>query len=561
MLVGLTIRDIVLIDRLSLSLKAGLNVLTGETGAGKSILLDALGLALGTRADSALVRPTADQGVVIATFDVGDDHPAVALLHDHGLEPDATLILRRVVSADGRSRAFANDQPVSVGLLRQLGETLVEIHGQHDDRGLLNAAAHRALLDAFGGHHALAARTRRSHAALAAARATLDQVEAAHGSAQADEAYLRHTLDELTALAPEPGEEARLADTRAAMMQGERAAGELDQVHRTLTADGGIDATLRGVLRRLERLEDEVRQRLAPAIEALDRAAIETAEGLAALEETRRAVEYDPARLERLEERLFALRALARKHGCGVDALAALKDEVAAKLGSIEDGGRDVTAARRAVDAAQATLADDVAALSQARRAAAERLAEAVAGELAPLKLDKARFQARLEPLDADAWTGEGGERVAFEVSTNPGAPFGPLVKIASGGELARFVLALKVVLARTGSAPTLIFDEVDRGIGGATAHAVGERLARLADAAQVLVVTHSPQVAARGATHWRIDKQERTNGGAPATVTDVAELDAAGRREEIARMLSGQAVTDQARAAADSLLDDALSA
>jgi len=557
MLSGLVIRDIVLVERLSLSFGPGLTVLTGETGAGKSILLDALGLAIGARADSGLIRKGADRASVSAVFEPGEGHGVRRLLAEHGLEgeEDAQLVLRRTITADGRSRAHVNDQPVSVGLLRRLGDMLVEVHGQHDDRGLLDPSGHRALLDAFGGHDELRSRTAAAHRALRAAEGALREEEQSVAATRADEEYLRHALEELDSLAPAAGEEAALADERARMMQGERLAGSLEEIHGELTADAGIDARLRGLVRRLERMADEAQDLLGEVVTSLDNAAIESSEAIRALEEVRRALDYDPARAEQVEERLFALRALARKHRCQADDLPRLREDLAGRLGALERGDAAVEDRRAEVLRCRAAFGETVAALRSAREAAAQRLDTAVNAELGPLKLDAALFRTQLEPLEEAAWTAEGGERVAFEVATNPGADFGPLVKIASGGELARFILALKVSLAERMDAATLVFDEVDRNIGGATADAVGERLARLAAASQLLVVTHSPQVAARGETHLRIVKAAQANAKAAASVTDVNRLDAPARREEIARMLSGAKVTDEARAAATSLM------
>lgn len=553
MLVSLAIRDIVLIERLALAFDAGLTVLTGETGAGKSILLDSLGLATGARADSALVRYGAERGSVTAGFEPAPGHPVWALLAERGVPAeDGALTLRRVVNADGRSRAFANDQPVSVSLLRRLGDALVEMHGQHDDRGLLDPAGHRRLLDAYGGLAPPIAAVAEGHKALKEAESRLAEAERLLAAARADEDFLRHSLGELDALTPETGEEDALAAERTRMMQGERLAGDLSDVHGRLTADEGVDALLRGLLRRLERLDPEAQDLLQPVIAALDKAAIETGEGIAALEQIRLALDFDPARLEQAEERLFALRALARKHKCAADDLASLRETFAARLAAMEKGDDDVAEGRAAVAARRDAFRHAVETLRADRLAAAERLDKAVNAELPPLKLEKARFRTVVAPLEEREWGRDGGDKVAFEVATNPEAPFGPLIKIASGGELARFVLALKVSLAARGSAPTLIFDEVDRGIGGATADAVGERLARLAADAQVLVVTHSPQVAARGDQHFRIAKSAADGA---ATVTDVAVLGREDRREEIARMLSGARITDEARAAASSLM------
>jgi DNA repair protein RecN (Recombination protein N) len=556
MLASLSIRDIVLIDKLDMALEGGLSVLTGETGAGKSILLDALGLATGARADQSLVRRGAGKASVTAEFILPAGHPARALLAEHDIDDEEDrLLLRRVLNADGKSRAYINDQPVSAGLLRAVGGSLIEVHGQQDDRGLLNPASHRALLDAYGGYGAALGAVRQGHETLAAARDSLASARAALAEAEQEEEYDRHALEELVSLDPGVGEEEELATARTLMMQGEKAADLLDEVLASLAHEGGVDSTIRGALRRLERTDEAIRGRLAPAMAALDRAALEAQDGMAALEAAAREIQYDQERLETTEERLFALRALARKHKCTADALVPLRQALETRLGELERGGEAVTALQAETDKLQALFAASVGKLSAARAKAAGRLDKAVAGELGPLKMDKARFRTCLETLPEADWTAEGGERVAFEVATNVGADFGPLAKIASGGEMARFVLALKVVLAGAGSAPCLVFDEVDRGVGGAVADAVGARLSRLAGEAQVLVVTHSPQVAARGNHHWLISKAESGKGNGAVTVTEIVILAPDDRREEIARMLSGQSVTAEARAAARSLM------
>ncbi|TMJ18281.1 MAG: DNA repair protein RecN, partial [Alphaproteobacteria bacterium] len=514
------------------------------------ILLDALGLALGARADSGLVRAGQPQASVSVTFEVAADHPALAALDENGLshEPGEPLVIRRTVKSDGGSRAFVDDQPVSAGLLRELGASLVEIHGQHDDRGLLNPRGHRALLDAYGRVDAGAAeaawrRMRSLEDALAAARAEAE-------AAARDREWLEHSVEEIGRLDPRPGEEQELAGLRATMQAGARLGDELGTVAALLQGSEGGLAQLRQAARRLDRIAAD-HPALAEALAALDRALIEASDGEAALERAAEALAYDPARLEEAEARLFEIRALARKHRVEADALAGLLEDLKSRLGAIEAGGArtaaieaDLAEARSAYDAASA-------ALGEARKAAAARLDSAVAAELAPLKLDQARFRTAF----AEAEPGPSGrDRVEFEVSTNPGAPFGALIRIASGGELSRFILALKVALAEKGGATTMIFDEIDRGVGGAVASAVGERLHRLATRGQVLVVTHSPQVAARGARHLLIEKSH----DGLVTRTGVHLLDAGRRREEIARMLSGAEVTDEARAQASRLLEAA---
>lgn len=553
MLAALSIRDIVLIDRLELALDKGLCTLTGETGAGKSILLDALGLALGARADAGLVRQGTEQGSVTAVFDIAPTHPARALLAENELEAEGDIILRRVQTRDGRSRAFVNDQPVSVGLLRQLGDALVEVHGQHDERGLLDASGHRAMLDAFGGLEGRVAEARRRWAAATAARDVLSAHEAMLAKAKAEQDYLIHVVGELDELQPEPGEETTLAEERTLMMHSEKIAGDLAEAEEALSGDGGLDARLNIALRRLSRVAEQAGGRLDGAIAALDRTLVEAAEARDQIAHAMRALEFDPRRLEQAETRLFALRAAARKHNVMVDDLAALADRLRGQLAEIEGGEATLARLRKAADEAEAAYRAHAKSLSEARAKAAAKLDKEVMKELKPLKLDKATFKTQIDMLPEGQGGPEGIDRVSFLISTNPGAPLGPLIRIASGGELSRFVLALKVALASRGSAPTLIFDEVDSGVGGAVAEAVGLRLAELAKAAQVIVVTHSPQVAARAQHHFRISKDGEAK--AAKIATRVETLDAPARREEIARMLAGATVTDEARAAADRLI------
>jgi DNA repair protein RecN (Recombination protein N) len=558
MLAALSIRDIVLIDRLELALASGLCALTGETGAGKSILLDALGLAIGGRADAGLVGQAAEQGSVTAVFDVPLAHPARLILKDNGLDSEGDLILRRVQAKDGRTRAFVNDQPVSIGLLRQVGDELVEIHGQHDERGLLDASGHRALLDIFGGLEAKALDVRRLWAAAAEARKALNDHETLLAKAKAEQDYLRHVVGELDELSPEEGEETKLAEERILMMHSEKIAADLVEAQDALAGNGGLEARLAQAMRRLARAAEQVGGRLDASIAALDRTLVEAAEARDELARATRALEFDPQRLERAETRLFALRAAARKHNVTVDNLAALAEKFRGELADIEGGEVKLAALTRAADAARAAYTKAAEALSAARVKAAGKLDQEVMSELKPLKLDKATFTTSVERLAPENVGPDGLDRVSFLISTNPGAPLGPLIKIASGGELSRFVLALKVALASQGSAPTLIFDEVDAGVGGAVAEAVGLRLAELSKTAQVLVVTHSPQVAARAQHHLRISKSEmKAKGARVATRVDV--LDAPERREEIARMLAGATVTDEARAAASKLIGSQL--
>ncbi len=551
MLTLLDIRNIVLIEALTLEFAPGLSVLTGETGAGKSILLDALGLAMGARSDAGLVRAGTDAARVTAEFDVPMDHPARVLLAQNAIDVvDAPVILRRQVKADGGGRAFINDQPVSAALLREVGAALVEIHGQSDDRGLLAARGHRALLDSFAGLGGQVAAVRKAWgdwqrvlADETAAKATLE-------ADQRDREWLDHAVAELTALNAQPGEEAELAEARAAMQKGARLTDDLQAVSDLLGGkDGGV-STLAQAARRLDRIAAE-HPLLEEALARLDAALVEAGEAETSLVAAVQALDADPARLETTETRLFELRAMARKHRVEADDLAALAEALRARAEALVAGEGGLAALARARAAAERRYGEAASALSKSRTTAGLRLDKAVAGELAPLKLDTARFRTVVAPLPPSAWGPEGSDRAEFEIATNPGAPFAPLIKIASGGELSRFVLALKVALAETGSAGTLIFDEIDRGVGGAVASAIGDRLARLAQRTQVLVVTHSPQVAARGAHQWRIAKAS----DGKATRTAVVPLDDRERREEIARMLSGADVTDEARAQADRLL------
>ncbi|HTT78860.1 MAG TPA: DNA repair protein RecN [Stellaceae bacterium] len=554
MLLGLTIRDVVLIDRLALAFRPGLCVLTGETGAGKSILLDALGLALGRRADASLVRPGAEQAAVAAEFAIAHNHPAAAILREAGIASDlaGTIVLRRLVAADGRSRAFVNDEPASVGMLRALGDSLVEIQGQGEQRGLLDPATHRELLDAFAeiDGRALAGVWRDWRTAQARAEDAARRL----ADSRAEEDLLRHHKAELDALAPEGDEEERLGARRALLQNAERIAEAVADAITEIDGETGAGRALARALRRLERARDRAQGLLDPALAAAERAAAEAGEALAALSQAGRLLELDPRALEEVEERLFALRALARKHNVAVADLPGVWAALADRLSAIDAGEGEVAALQQAAATARDRFLAAAHGVSQARERAALRLDKLVAAELKPLRLDKARFRTVLLPLAEAEWSEHGCERVHFEVATIPGAPFGSLAKIASGGELSRFMLALKLVLSGASSVPTLIFDEVDSGIGGAVAAAVGERLQRLGARLQVLVVTHSPQVAARGAHHWRVAKRQAER----ATVTRVDELDDATRQEEIARMLSGSTVTAEARAAAASLISGA---
>ncbi|MGL4237616.1 DNA repair protein RecN [Tabrizicola sp.] len=545
MLRSLEIRDVLIIDRLSLELGPGLNVLTGETGAGKSILLDALGFVLGWRGRAELVRQGASQGEVTAVFDLAPGHAARAVLDEAGIEAEDELILRRVNAADGRKTAWVNDRRVSGEVLRDLSDHLVELHGQHDDRGLLNPRGHRALLDAFAGLDLSALRA--AWVAQREARAALAEAEGALSRAAAEEEFLRHAVAELDKLNPEPGEEAVL-DARRRLMQG---AGRIrEDVAKALAAlsEEGAEGRMRDALRWLDGAAEKAEGRLEGALDALNRALIELGEAQGGVERTLEALDFDPGELERVEERLFGIRALARKHGVLPDDLGSFADELRGRLAAIDGGAAGIARLQAAVAEAEAAYAAEAAGVTAARRAAAGRLDAAMAAELAPLKMERAVFVTEIAAGEPGP---DGVDAVTFTVATNPGAPSGPLNRIASGGELSRFLLALKVCL--TGDSPglTLIFDEIDRGVGGATADAVGRRLSALATGAQVLVVTHSPQVAAFGARHWRVEK--RVTG--EETLSTVTALGQADRVEEIARMLAGDTVTDAARAAARALL------
>jgi DNA repair protein RecN (Recombination protein N) len=552
MLARLSIRDIVLIERLDIDFLTGLAVLTGETGAGKSILLDAFALALGGRGDASLVRHGAEQGQVTAVFDVPKNHPATAILRDNGFEDTGELILRRVQWADGRTRAFINDQPVSVQTLKAVGATLVEIHGQHDERALVDTATHRRLLDAFAGLEADVAAIEALWDARRTARVALDEHRAAMERAAREADYLRHASDELKQLSPQEGEEAALAERRATMMQGEKIAEDLREAQAAVGGPQSPVASLAAAVRRLERRAGSAPSLIEPAVKAMDAAINALEEADQHLHAALAAADFDPLELERIEERLFALRGAARKYTTPVEGLAALAqryaDDVAlidAGVGRLKELEKAAAAADKAYDAAAKKL-------SAARAKAAEKLARAVNAELAPLKLERAKFSTQIES-DAAAPGPQGFDRVEFWVQTNPGTRPGPLMKVASGGELSRFLLALKVVLSDRGSAPTLVFDEIDTGVGGAVADAIGARLARLADKVQVMAVTHAPQVAARADQHLLISKDALDKGRRVAT--RVATLAREHRREEIARMLAGAEITAEARAAAERLI------
>jgi DNA repair protein RecN (Recombination protein N) len=555
MLEALSIRDVVLIDKLDLEFGDGLCVLTGETGAGKSILLDAFSLALGGRGDAALVRRGANQGQVTAIFALPGNHPVLALLAANGIEPEATLILRRVQGADGRSRAFINDTSVSVQLLREVGQALVEIHGQHDDRALIDPSGHRDLVDAFGALSGEVARAAEAYDAWQRAEAERSRHESDIAASLTNAGYLGHALDELRVLNPQAGEEEQLAARRQVMMNSEKLAAELTETLDALRGEGTNGARLAAALRRIERQAPVAPDLLGPVAASLARVLEETNAAQSKVEEALAATAFEPEALERAEERLFALRALARKHKVPVDALAELVQRLEAELAALDTSEAKGAELARAAAAARKTYERLALALSAARKEAAARLDAEVAGELGPLKLDKARFTTHIETVELAQGGPSGIDRVAFWVRTNPGTDPGPLMKVASGGELARFILALKVVLAARGSAPTLIFDEVDSGVGGATAAAVGERLARLAEGVQVLAVTHAPQVAAVANGHLLIAKEPVRGKDGEAMATRVASLAGEARREEIARMLAGQTITDEARKAAERLM------
>ena len=561
MLTALSIRDVVLIDKLDLGFGPGLTVLTGETGAGKSILLDSLGLALGARADIGLIRRGADQASVTASFFPPLGHPVFALLAEQGMEADDEIVLRRVLTKDGRSRAFLNDQPVGAALLRRAGALLVEVQGQHEQMGLADPVGHAALLDTFGvapklrdGVSTAFREWRRAVTALKAAREAI-------AAAQRDEEWLRYAVDELARLSPQPGEEEALAIERQRLQQGERRAEAIASALSDLSPRDrrgpGPAAALRAAGRALGKLigpndaQGVADNPAGPAMAALERAEEALAEAEMLLSRLAAESEADPRLLEQAEERLFALRASARKHNISVTNLPGLLDTLSSRLAALDTGTAEISALEAAAAAARTTYGAAAKGLSDARHIASGKLERAVAKELPPLRLEKARFFAEVAPLPEAEWNAGGADGVRFLIATNPGQEPGPLAKIASGGELSRLMLALKVVLSEGSAVPTLVFDEVDSGIGGATAAAVGERIARVAERVQVLVVTHSPQVAARGVAHLRVAKQQAKD----RTATLVEVLSNPDRREEIARMLAGERITEAARAAADDLL------
>ena len=552
MLARLSIRDIVLIERLDIDFLKGLAVLTGETGAGKSILLDAFALALGGRGDASLVRHGVEQGQVTAVFDVPKKHPANAILRDNGLEDSGEMILRRVQLADGRTRAFLNDQAISVQTLKAVGTTLVEIHGQHDERALVDTATHRRLLDAFAALEKDVSAVEGLWDARRTARNALDEHRAGMERAAREADYLRHASEELKKLNPQDGEETSLAERRTIMMQGEKIAEDLREAQAAVGGPQSPVSSLTAAVRRLERRAGTAPALIEPAVKAMDAAINALEEADQHLNAALIAADFDPLELERIEERLFALRAAARKYSTPVDGLAALAQRYAADVALIDAGADQLKALEKAAVAADKAYDAAAQKLSAARIKAAEKLNKAVNAELAPLKLERAKFSTQIES-DASSPGPQGFDRVEFWVQTNPGTKPGPLMKVASGGELSRFLLALKVVLSDRGSAPTLVFDEIDTGVGGAVADAIGARLARLAEKVQVMAVTHAPQVAARADQHLLISKDALDKGKRVAT--RVATLAKDHRREEIARMLAGAEITAEARAAAERLL------
>ncbi len=559
MLTHLAIRNIVLIDVGELAFDSGLCVLTGETGAGKSILLDSLGLALGARSDAGLVRHGEMQASVMAEFDISNNVAAQAALAELGLDPSDTLIIRRTLGVDGKTRCFVNDESVSVSALKKLGETLVEIHGQHDQRGLLDPSTHRALLDEYGRLDAHVGKVASAFRAWREVQAKLRELEETLAQARREEEYLRHMAAELATLDPQAGEEESLAHARAEMMQAEKLFATIDDALSELSKDKGVASALRSAQRVLLRSSLHATGKFTSAIDTLERAATEADEAQIELEQLARNAVYDPKKLEILEERLFALKAAARKYGISTDELPALREDAESRLKSLDTSEKHLLQLRKdQADAKQRYEANAVL-LSQARAKAAIKLEKAILQELEPLKMSGTKVQVRQEKLPEGNWSAFGMESISFEVATNAGrksdVPFSPLHKIASGGELSRFMLALKVALSEVRSTPTLIFDEIDTGTGGAVADAIGARLAELGKRAQVMVVTHMPQVAARGRQHLRVAKREK-NG---AVATKIEVLSTHERKEEVARMLAGASVTQEARRAAEKLLEDAV--
>ncbi len=556
MLSALFIRDIVLIDRLDLSIQPGLTALTGETGAGKSIVLDALGLALGARGDGSLVRQGAGQGEVTAVFDLSPSHQILDILEENGLKIELPLIVRRIQSKDGRTRAFINDQPVSAALLRQITATMVEIHGQHDSRALIEPAIHLKLLDAFCGNNELAADVASRWKHWRELKAEMEVWQTQISKAREDEEYLRHCLDELIILDPEIGEEDTLHSERQKMMHAEKYAGDIKEAASSLEGNGAGRARISAAIRKLERVGDDVQQLMAPIIEALDKVLVALDEAQSVVATSQREFEFEPQALNDAEERLFALRACARKHNVTVDGLPGLMASFDAQLLDVVSGQARLNELSNQCAEAEETYLIKAVEISEARKNGALELGQKIEAELPPLKLEKASFICAVETLGNEHAGPTGLDRVEFKIATNPGSTPGPLGKIASGGELSRFILALKVVLAGVEGAPTLVFDEIDAAVGGATADAIGVRLEHLAKRMQVITITHSPQVAARAGAHLKIIKSiEMTDQGERA-VTRIDTLEQNERLEEVARMISGAHVTQEARAAARQLIN-----
>ncbi len=552
MLASLSIRDIVLIDRLDLEFGEGMTVLTGETGAGKSILLDSLSLALGGRGDGGLVRAGQKQGQVVAMFDIAPSHPVFALLAEQGLDHDGDLLLRRVQNADGRTRAYVNDQPVSAGTLRLIGEGLVEIHGQHDDRALVDASQHRVLLDAFGGLQGDVDRVRDSFRVWRKAERDLAALEKTIEEARKEADYLAASVDELGTFGPIVGEEEELATRRTTMMQSEKIAADLNEAYEVLDGNGSPIPSLASMMRRLERKTEQMPGLLEPTLSHLNTALNALEDARSSLEEAQRRTDFDPRELEMIEERLFALRALSRKHKLPSDELAGLLERMRSELDALDHGEERLVALRAAASDTKVAYDKAAASLSKQRAKVAKELIKQVMAELPSLKLEAAKFIVN-QTAEADSRGEDGIDQIEFWVQTNPGTRPGPMMKVASGGELSRFLLALKVAMADKGSAPTLVFDEIDTGVGGAVADAIGRRLARLAQNVQVLSVTHAPQVASRADAHMRIAKTPVK--GEDRVATGVTLIDGDHREEEIARMLAGEVISDEARAAARHLI------
>jgi DNA repair protein RecN (Recombination protein N) len=563
MLASLSIRNFVLIDRLDIDFSRGLCVLTGETGAGKSILLDALGLAIGGRAESSFVRGGSDSGLkamITATFDIPGDHEALARLANNDIEmpdPGEPVILRRILTGDGRSRAFVNDQAISAGTLRNIGETLIEIEGQFASHGLLDPSNHRTALDSFGRLEKMVAATRETWNTMTVAEKALETARDEIERIASEGDYLRHVYAEIDEFDPQEGEEKELSEARSLMMNSEKIAESINQSLDTLAGHKGLQTALSKAARSLERANEQAAGTLKAVLESMERTGNEAATTVDLLGDALRSLDQDPAQLERLDERLFGLRALARKHNTSVDSLAELRAEFARKLERLDDADRDLTRLQTEAREARAAYLDTSRRLHDARAKSAGALDKAINKELPHLRLEKAKFATQVTELAETAWSSHGIDNVTFDVTTNPGQPAGPINKVASGGELARLLLALKVALSTSNKVTTLVFDEVDAGVGGATAASVAERLSRLSNGVQVLVVTHSPQVAARGARHLHVMKSIETVDGGDNTVTAVTELSTGERREEIARMLAGAKVTEEARAAADRLIEE----